>query len=269
MNNSALRETWNQKAELHAARKECQKQDSCSRLYEASWWGYIEPLLPEITGGRILEAGCGTGRWAERLAPMGFDLVLSDISPVMLQKAREHAEQHGFADNLRFEELDVCDLHSLPSESFDMVISTGEPITMCSNPHQAISEYCRVVRPGGYVLCDAGNRYRKAFELFRTNPSDQVLQIFETGEYVNHDGLAMHLLGPTELTSAFADQGMELRTLAGITPMFTFPPDKDLNTALSNEKTYQAMVTIAQEHAERREIVNLSSRLLAVARKPF
>lgn len=268
MADAKLREIWNRNAEIHAARKGSREQDTFSKLYHESWWGYIHPLLSKLEHGKILEAGCGTGRWAEWLVPMGFDLVLSDFSPNMLAKAKAYAEQKGFAKGVRFEELDVCDLHSLKSDSFDMVISTGEPITLCSNPGQAISEYCRVVRPGGYVLCDAGNRYRKAYDNFCLCPSEEVLKIIETGEYVTENGMALHLLGPDELRNIFLDLKMELCTMAGITPMFSFPPDKRLKKKLENETTYQAMITISQKYAEKPEIINLSSRLLAVARKP-
>jgi len=267
--NTKIRKVWNQRAEIHAAKKEHQVGDLNSKLYNKSWWGYIKPLLPKNNHGRILEAGCGTGRWAELLAPMGFDLVLSDISSNMLARAKKFAEEKGYVKNLCFEELDVCDLHSLQSESFDMVISTGEPISMCSDPMKAISEYCRVVRPGGYVICDSGNRYRKAYDNFHLFPSEQVLKILETGEYEGRDGITVHLLGPTELTEIFTDQKMELLTLAGIMPMFSFPPDKRLTKALENESTYQAMVTISKKYAQRPEIVSLSSRLLVVAQKPF
>jgi ubiquinone/menaquinone biosynthesis C-methylase UbiE len=269
MSNTKIRKIWNQRAEIHAAKKESQAQDASSKLYNESWWKYIKPRLPEIGHGRILEAGCGTGRWAELLVPMGFDLVLSDISPNMLAKAKEYAEKKGFVKSICFEELDVCDLYSLQSESFDMVISTGEPINICSDPRQAISEFCRVVRPGGYVICDSGNRYRKAYDNFRLFPSEQVVEILETGEYKLGDGTTDHLLGPTELTELFTTQKMELLTLAGIMPMFSFPPDENLKKALEDETTYQAMVTISKKYAQRPEIVSLSSRLLVVAQKPF
>jgi SAM-dependent methyltransferase len=267
MDNEKLREIWDQRAETHAARKECKTQDPVSKLYHDSWWGYIQPLLSELVHGRILEAGCGTGRWAEHLVPMGFDLVLSDLSPNMLAKARAYAEKKGFAHGVSFEELDVCNLHSLESDSFDMIISTGEPITLCNDPEQAIIEYCRVVRPGGYVLCDAGNRYRKAYDSFAQSHSGRAAQIIETGEYEMDNNMTLHLLGPSELTRILDRQNMELLTLAGITPMFSFPPDERQKKAMEDEATYQAMVTIAREYAQRPEVVALSSRLIAVARK--
>jgi SAM-dependent methyltransferase len=269
MENMTLRDIWNRRAEAHAVRKGCRMEDPLSKLYEESWWGYILPHLAEIPeGGRILEAGCGTGRWAEHLVPLGFSVVLADISPNMLAKAKEYAEEHGFADALCFEELDVCDLHAFEDASFDMVLSTGEPITLCSDPKRAISEYCRVVRPGGHVFCDAGNRYRRAFDLFGQERGGEIVELLESGECRGHGGLPQHLLGPEELRIAFEEEGMEVLTVAGITPMFGFPPDGASKMALEDEKTLQAMKVIAREYAELTEIVCQSSRILAVAQRP-
>lgn len=268
MKNNQLRKIWDQRADIHSARKMCQSQDLFSKLYNESWWLYIEPLLSEIKNGRILEAGCGTGRWAERLAPMGFELVLSDISPKMLHNARQFAEQGGFADKLSFEELDVCDMYSLGDNSFDMVISTGESLTICADPAKAVSEFCRVVRPGGYVLCDAGNRYRKILDLFNNKAFDQIIKVLETGEYMSEDGMASHLLGPGELVDLLEANKMKVHNLAGITPLFNFPPDSELKNALDHEGTLGEMFEISQKHAENPGVVNMSSRLLAVAVKP-
>lgn len=268
MNNDHLREIWDQRADMHSARKLCKTPDQFSTLYDESWWQYIEPLLSEIKHGRILEAGCGTGRWADRLAPMGFEMVLSDISSKMLRNARDFAEKWGFADKLSFEELDICDMHSLGNSSFDMVISTGEPLTLCANPEKAVSEFCRVVRPGGYVLCDAGNRYRKVSDLVHKKAFDQIITVLETGDYVAENGLTLHLLGPGELVDLFKANKMEVCNLAGITPMFSFPPDKELKNALDHEYIFRDMLEISQKYAEHPGIVHLSSRLLVVARKP-
>jgi len=96
-----------------------------------------------------------------------------------------------------------------------------------------------------------------------------VIEILETGEYKLEDGTINHLLGPSELTEIFTTQKMKILTLAGIMPMFSFPPDKHLTKALEDEATYQAMVTISEKYAQRPEVVSLSSRLLIVAQKPF
>lgn len=268
MNNDHLRKIWDQRADIHFAKKTSKTPDLFSELYNESWWQYIEPHLSKIKNGRILEAGCGLGRWAERLAPMGFDMVLSDISPKMLQKSRQLAEQGGFAEKLSFKELDVCDMHSLRNSSFDMVISTGESLTLCADPQKAVREFCRVVRPGGIVICDAGNRYRKVLDLFNKKAFSQIIKILETGDHVSKNGLTSHLLGPGELVDMFKENTMELLNLAGITPLFNFPPESELKAALDHEDIFRDMRKISQKHAEHPGVVNISSRLLVVARKP-
>lgn len=48
-------------------------------------------VLPEVHGKRVLDLGCGTGRWLQKLARLGPRLVLGvDLSPEMLVKARAH-----------------------------------------------------------------------------------------------------------------------------------------------------------------------------------
>ncbi|MEF2146044.1 MAG: class I SAM-dependent methyltransferase [Desulfovibrionaceae bacterium] len=268
MRNDDIREIWNKRAKIHAAQKCCKAQNVVGQLYHDSWWHYINPLLSEIPNGRILEAGCGTGRWAEHLAPRGFTLVMSDLSPAMLVKAKEYAEENGFVEHIDFKELDVCDLHSLEDNSFDMVISTGEPISICSDPRKAISEYCRVVRPGGFVLCDAGNKYRKAFDSFQAHPAQRFLHILETGDYASQSGMELHMLGPSELTAIFEEYGLTIKTMAGITPMGTFPACTHYENAVKDSAIRNELYELQRLYGEKPEIVALSSRILAVAQKP-
>lgn len=268
MHNDTLRQVWDERAEQHAARKKSHSQDFGKELYEASWWKHIEPLLAKIDSGLILEAGCGTGRWVEKLAPKGFEMVLSDISPKMLNKAKQWVETNGYSQQVRFEVADICDLNFLEDQSCNMAIATGEPVTMCQNPQKAISELCRVVRPGGFVLCDAGNRYRKAYDMFLNNPEGPVREILETGKYTNRGGLDLHLLGPCELEKLFQNQCMEVITVAGITPMLTFPPNQNQNNAMNNPDICRMLETIENAFTSHPSMVHISSRLIAVARKP-
>ncbi|NDV19718.1 methyltransferase domain-containing protein [Pseudodesulfovibrio sp. JC047] len=268
MHNDELRRIWNERAEYHAARKLTESDDAMSRFYHTSWWRHIEPLLSNFPSGTILEAGCGTGRWAEHLVPLGYSVTLTDISPVMLKKAREHAERKGFVNGVILKEFDVCDLHPFADNSFDMVISTGEPISLCADPEKAFSEYCRVVRPGGYVLCDAGNKYRRALEVFTKDPSAAFLTILETGEHTAHGNMDLHLFGPSELKKNFETLGMTVHTLAGLTPMLTFPPSTTAQTAMQDQTTLQALEELERKYTQTPEIIALSSRLIIVAQKP-
>ena len=51
-------------------------------------------LPADLTGLRILDAGCGTGSLAVEAAERGADVVAIDLSPTLVALARERAPQH-------------------------------------------------------------------------------------------------------------------------------------------------------------------------------
>lgn len=55
------------------------------------WAEYLQSLLMEygITGGLVLELGCGTGNMTSRMADRGYDMIGIDLSEDMLAIARE------------------------------------------------------------------------------------------------------------------------------------------------------------------------------------
>lgn len=98
-------------------------------------------------GGRILEAGCGTGLRIPSIAKY-FDpdeIVGLDISEAMLDFAR----RRHYSQSVSFVRGNFL---SLPFEdnTFDAVVATWA-IETSSNPGRAVSEFLRVIKPGGVV----------------------------------------------------------------------------------------------------------------------
>ena len=114
-------------------------------------------LVPDWTGKRVLEIGCGTGvvsrEIARRVGPDGSVLAL-DPSPVFLARARELARADGI-ENVAFQVADARALE-LPDEAFDLAVAVT---VLCHVPgrEQVLRELCRVVRPGGQVLIMDGD----------------------------------------------------------------------------------------------------------------
>jgi ubiquinone/menaquinone biosynthesis C-methylase UbiE len=95
-------------------------------------------------GERVLIPGCGTGLDFELLPP-GLRVVAGDISPAMVRRARERARTLGLDADVR-----LLDAHSLdfPDQSFDAVL-LHLVLAVVPDPHAAIREAGRVLRPGG------------------------------------------------------------------------------------------------------------------------
>lgn len=71
----------------------------CWRLYEDITWDNIQRFL--VPKSVILDAGGGTGKWALRLARLGFQVVMTDISQEMLHVAKTKLIKAHLLDNVK------------------------------------------------------------------------------------------------------------------------------------------------------------------------
>ena len=103
-------------------------------------WSIFETITP----GMALDAACGTGRHARRLAELGNQVVGVDGSPEMLEKARASLPYAVFHEG---------DLTSLPLESagFDLVVCSLA-LEHVADLSAGIAELSRVLRPGGRMV---------------------------------------------------------------------------------------------------------------------
>jgi ubiquinone/menaquinone biosynthesis C-methylase UbiE len=268
MTTKDLREYWDKKAETFASRERRQRSGRFRALYEESCWRYIEPVLPPIKDSLILEAGCGTGRWVFRLAPMGYRVMLSDLSEEMIRHAAEMVKLKGMSDRVAaYQVLDICDMHTFSEDSFDLVLALGVPLTLCSDPGRAVEECYRVTKPGGHVVCDAANRFRTALDLARENDFTQFGRVLDTGQITRQTGLTQYHFRPQELVSLFQEKGMEILHLVAVCPFFEFPVTKEHVSILDDVEIFKTVQDVFRHYAEDPNVITLSSRLLIVARK--
>ncbi len=103
----------------------------------------------ERIGGRVLEVGVGTGLSLPLYAPT-TRIVGIDISEPMLAKARGRVAAHRLAN---VEDIAVMDAERLgfPDAAFDVVVAQYV-VTAVPNPERALSEFARVLRPGGEIV---------------------------------------------------------------------------------------------------------------------
>lgn len=115
------------------------KWDSVAQNYQATYHkgqNDYNNMLIEFLGNncgltaesRVIDVGCGVGKYGVLLANMGCDVTLTDISPRMIEFARENMEKTGKA----FSAL-CCDWSSVSIDraefhpKFDVAISTMSP----------------------------------------------------------------------------------------------------------------------------------------------
>ena len=98
-------------------------------------------------GHRVLDVACGTGVVAITAARTGARVTGLDLTPQLLDRARENA--HAVGVNVDWHEGDVEEL-PFDDESFDIVVSQFGHI-FAPRPEVAVREMLRVLRPGGTI----------------------------------------------------------------------------------------------------------------------
>lgn len=80
----------------------------------------LEPWLGGACGMRVLDLGCGVGRWSRLLASRGACVTGVDLSPTMIAEAARRAAAGGLAGRCRFLVQDCAALEL--GESFDLIL---------------------------------------------------------------------------------------------------------------------------------------------------
>lgn len=98
-------------------------------------------------GSCVLDVGCGTGVVAITAARRGAHVDAVDLTPQLLERARENALIAGV--EIEFLEADVEEL-PFPDAKFGTVVSQFAHM-FAPRPEVAVSEMLRVLRPGGMI----------------------------------------------------------------------------------------------------------------------
>ena len=124
-----------------------------------AWHALLRELIP-VPNQKILDVGTGTGFLALLLAEQGHRCKGIDLSPGMLSEAIAKAKKANL--DILFE---VGDAEALTDadNSYDIVINRHILWTM-PHPQQAVEEWTRVLKPGGYLIVIDGDWFFNSFK---------------------------------------------------------------------------------------------------------
>jgi 2-polyprenyl-3-methyl-5-hydroxy-6-metoxy-1,4-benzoquinol methylase len=111
-----------------------------------------------LEGKQWLDAGCGTGRLSRLLARKGCRVQGVDAADAMLDIARELALADGFQESLSFQHVETIETIPFADDAFDGILCSSV-IEYLDNPELCLSEFSRTLRPGGWLLLTAPNRF--------------------------------------------------------------------------------------------------------------
>jgi len=132
----------------------------------------------KLKDAKVMEFGCGVGRWANYFLGQGASYIGVDISEGMLEMARERvprAELH---------RIDSSEL-PLPENEIDLAFSIT---VLHHNSHKdqraIIDEMVRVTKPGGFILLMEGveeKRDQSSFNMFPRTIDGWVAEVEKSG----------------------------------------------------------------------------------------
>jgi SAM-dependent methyltransferase len=187
------------------------------------WLG--EVLLPELEEhglkrGRALDVGCGTGRAFGPLLRRGWEVRACDLSPGMLERAREEGGEEV--------QLDVVDMRELPTYGeFELVLSLNDAVNYLLDDEDLERALARM---GANLAADG-------LLLFDVNSKGT----YESGSWsggshvVEHDGRSWtwHGLGEVEGLTSVYETRIEGDDIESIVHRERFRPEAEVREAMS------------------------------------
>lgn len=155
----------------------------------------LRPWLRPAAGLRVLDVGCGVGRWSCLLAARGARVTGVDLSPQMISVARRSAAARGVS--CRFLVGDVTALE-LGAE-FDLVLGVTVLQHLVSDAEldRALARLVRRLAPGGRLV---------------------LLEAAPERERRSCDTTHFRARTAARYRSAFRDAGLEVEAVAGVDP---------------------------------------------------
>ena len=110
----------------------------------------------DLTGTRWLDAGCGTGVLTRWLARRGCRVVGVDAASEMLAAARSAAAEK-YSDRLSFVRVLTIAHLAIEDRSLDGILCSSV-LEYVPDPSACLTEFARVLKPGGLLLVSVPNR---------------------------------------------------------------------------------------------------------------
>lgn len=228
---------------------------------ELSWDLVVDVLAPPESDRPVIDAGCGVGRWAQRLVGMGHNVVGLEQAPLMAEAARAR----GLGD--RFDLLETSmELADLPAGAAAAVLAMGS-LQYTNDPRSVVRRFAGWTAPGGVVCVLVDGLLSLVVELTRSGRVEEAdeRRRSRTGVWRAEGRAAdMHLFDADALRATMLDAGLVSVSVRGLLCGWTLlgpdalfeALDRDAVAAMRREAEWSADPTLA----------DLGKQLLAIGR---
>ncbi len=235
---------------------------------------FLEKYLPEK--GLVLDAGGGPGRYTIELAKKGYDVVLLDFVPEMLELAEKRIKQAGVKRKVRqIVQGTVEDLSAFADETFDAVLCLGAPLNHLLNANQrekAAKELVRVAKKNAPIFVSVISRLGLMEGMLAKFPNElkHAEHHWETGDYIpglsGNGFTAAHWFLPEELKDLFEKQNVKTLEMAGLEGLGTYHPE-ETNELYKDKEKWKLWLNVLLKTCTHPCVVGCSEHFLLVGKK--
>jgi len=216
----------------------------------------LKGQLPKSRDAKILDVAGGTGRITLPLAKMGYSVTLCDISPEMLNVARQKLLRAGVLDKVEICECNVYKLR-FADEGFDFVLCWDGKI-------EAAKELVRVTKKGGKISMFLVNKYGAAISKFREDPDSALASLRSRPSYVYDEEEKYVAVSIEEAEELFEKEGVkviEIYAVCGILDLLSIP--KKVQESRSwNQKFFSQVAEMLLRLSKEPSVKGLSRHLV-------
>jgi len=267
-----------------AGRYDSSYDDEYWAWHDTLTWDHLKPHLPTDLRAPVADLGCGTGKWAAKIARSGYSVTCVDVSTAMLEQARQKldpqaAEQEATVDlgqlsretsarpRPSFVRADLCDLSMLPADHFALAVAFGEPIGCTSSPPAALKQIRRILRPDGTLVATFDNQLNAIDFYLQQGDPRSLTEFLHTGltHWLTRDRseqFPIHTYSPSRLAKLLESCGFAIVDLIGKTVL----PMRHYRALLAEPEQRRALARIEKSLWRDPAALGRAAHLQVVAR---
>jgi 2-polyprenyl-3-methyl-5-hydroxy-6-metoxy-1,4-benzoquinol methylase len=250
------------------------RQDPYHQLEHMVTMHFLQKYLPKR--GLVLDAGGGPGSYAIELAKAGYNIVLLDLVPEMLELAQRKAKQARVKRNFKgFLQGSIEDLSRFQDATFDAVMCLGGPLNHLLSEKQrenATKELVRVAKRNAPIFVSVISRLGLLRTILTGFPHEMCYakHHWETGDYIpgeyGQGFTAAHWFLPEELHRLFEKQNVQVLEMAGLEGLSSLHR-KETNKLYRDQEKWRMWIEIIMETCTHPSVVGNAEHFLLVAKK--
>jgi SAM-dependent methyltransferase len=234
--------------------------------------------------GLVLDAGGGPGRYTIELAKLGYDAVLLDLTPGLLEIARRQIKRARVRNRVKqLLQGSIEDLSMFESDTFDAVLCLGGALSHILDGKQrekAIDELIRVAKKNAPIFVSVIGRWATLICAFIYWPAEMEIdglyeKICDAGEYYGDRGIytrgltfpSCYLYLREELEESFRKRNVKILEMVGLEGLATRHQKETNRLFKKYPKAWKNWQKIHLRTCTHPSVVDISQHFMIICRK--